>query len=237
MRAHTEIGQNAIDVSMPKLAQHMLQLVEGRLHDLEGIARLATEHDLVVLTDEIYSELTYDKERTSIASLPGMKERTIFLHGLSKAWAMTGYRIGYACAPPELTEAMMKVHQYTMMCAPVLSQRAAIEALAQGDADIRQMREAYNRRRRFICAALNEMGLDCPMPRGAFYAFPSIRSTGCTSNAFALRLLDEEQVACVPGTAFGPAGEGFLRCSYATGMDEIKEAMTRMAAFVGRLRA
>jgi aminotransferase len=204
--------------------------------DVEDLAAFAIQHDLVVITDEVYSELTYDDPRVSIASVPGMRERTIFLNGLSKAWAMTGFRLGFSCAPAELTEAMMKVHQYTMMCAPILSQKAAIEALAQGDPDIREMRDDYNRRRRFICASLNEMGLTCDLPRGAFYAFPSIKSTGLTSQEFALRLLDEEQVACVPGTAFGEAGEGFLRCSYATGMDEIKEAMTRMARFVGRLK-
>jgi aminotransferase len=203
--------------------------------DCEGIARLAVEHDLVVIADEIYSELTYEGERVSIAAMPGMRERTIFLCGMSKAWAMTGFRIGFACAPPELTEAMMKIHQYTMLCAPVLSQLAALEALRAGDVDIADMREEYRKRRNFIHATLNEIGLPCGRPGGAFYAFPDIRPTGLSSRDFALRLLNEEKVACVPGTAFGACGEGFIRCSYATSMDEIKEALERMARFVNRL--
>ena len=204
--------------------------------DLDGLAAFADERDLVVLSDEVYSELTYEGERISFPSLPGMRERTIFLNGFSKAWAMTGYRIGFACAPAELIEAMMKVHQYTMMCAPILSQKGAIEALSHGQDDIQHMREEYRRRRNFICAALNEMGLPCHVPRGAFYAFPYIGDYGLSSHDFSLRLIDEENVACVPGTAFGAAGEGFLRCSYATGMEEIKEAMVRMASFVARLK-
>jgi aminotransferase len=200
--------------------------------DLAGLAALAEERDWLVITDDIYSELTYDAERVSIASLPGMKKRTIFLNGFSKSWAMTGFRVGFACAPPDVIDTMMKLHQYTMMCAPVLSQRAAIEALDRGDADIASMREEYRKRRNFICAALNEMGLPTDLPQGAFYAFPRIGHTGLDSREFALRLLNEEKVACVPGTAFGPSGEGFLRCSYATDMEQIKEAMSRMARFV-----
>jgi len=203
--------------------------------DAEGIAKLARERDLLVIADEIYSELTYDTERVSIGSLPGMKERTIFLNGMSKAWAMTGFRIGFACAPPELTEAMMKIHQYTMMCAPILSQKAAIEALETGGPDVSRMKEEYRRRRNFICSSFEEMGLPCHVPKGAFYVFPYIGRYGMSSKDFSLRLIEEQRVACVPGSAFGPSGEGFIRCSYATSMDEIKEAMSRMAAFVKRL--
>ncbi len=203
--------------------------------DVAGISELARERDLLVVSDEIYSELTYEAERLSIAAMPGMRERTIFLHGFSKAWAMTGYRLGYACAPAELIEAMMKIHQYTMLCAPILAQKAAIEALERGEADVAEMRDAYRARRNLICSNLNEMGIPCHMPQGAFYAFPYIGDYGLSSQEFSLRLLDEEDVACVPGTAFGPAGEGFLRCAYATDIELIKEAMERMARFVKRL--
>lgn len=203
--------------------------------ELEGLARFACRHDLTVITDEIYSELTYEGEALSIAAFPGMRERTIFLHGLSKGWAMTGFRIGYACAPAELSEAMMKIHQYTMLCAPTLSQEAAAEAL-RDDRDTVEMRRAYEQRRNYICSALNEIGLPCHKPRGAFYVFPRVGDLGLTSRDFALRLLDEYNVACVPGTAFGACGEGFLRCSYATDLEEIKEAMARLAVFVKRLR-
>ena len=203
--------------------------------DVAGIAALAIERDWLVITDEIYSELTYEDERVSIAAIPGMKERTIFLNGFSKAWAMTGFRIGFSCAPPDLTEAMMKIHQYTMLCAPVLSQKASIEALENGQDDIVEMRDEYRRRRNFIHQSLNAMGLPCRLPRGAFYAFPYVGGFGLTSREFSLRLIDEEKVACVPGSAFGPAGEGFMRCSYATEMDAIKEAMARLAVFVKRL--
>lgn len=205
--------------------------------DLEGLARLAVERDLLVIADEIYAELTYDgAPRVSIAALPGMKERTILLHGFSKGWAMTGFRLGYACAPPALSEAMMKIHQYTMLCAPILSQEAAVEAL-RSDADTESMCSAYEKRRNYIHAALNEMGLPCGRPRGAFYAFPYIGGLGLSSKEFALRLLDEERVACVPGSAFGACGEGHLRCAYATDIEDIKEAMRRMASFVARLKA
>lgn len=203
--------------------------------DVEGIAELAIEHDIVVITDEIYSELTYEADRVSIASIPGLKERTVFLNGFSKTWAMTGFRLGFSCAPRELTEAMMKIHQYTMLCAPTLSQEAALEALINGDNDIVEMKSEYNRRRHFIHTSLNEMGLPCHLPKGAFYAFPYIGNTGLSSKDFSIRLLDEKNVACVPGSAFGKAGEGFLRCSYATDMEEIKEAMVRMKEFVASL--
>ena len=205
-----------------------------RRADLESLAEVARRHDLIVLADEIYSELTYEGERGSIAALPGMKERTIFLHGFSKGWAMTGFRLGYACAPPELSEAMMKIHQYTMLCAPILSQEAACEAL-RSPRETEEMRLAYEQRRNLICSALREMGLPCFKPQGAFYIFPSIAHLGLTSKEFALRLLDEENVACVPGSAFGACGEGYLRCAYATDIEEIKEAMARLAAFVKRL--
>lgn len=204
---------------------------------LEPIAELCRKHDLIVLSDEIYAELTYDgAEHVSIASLPGMRERTVFLHGLSKGWAMTGFRIGYACAPAPLIEAMMKIHQYAILCAPITTQDAAIEALEHGDAAVAHMREKYELRRNYIVSALNEMGLPCPTPRGAFYVFADIRPTGLTSREFSLRLLEEQKVAVVPGTAFGRDGEGFVRCSYATAMDQIKIAMERMAKFVGRAR-
>ncbi len=203
-------------------------------HDVEQLAAFAIRHDLVVITDEVYSELTYDGERVSIAAQPGMKERTIFLNGFSKAWSMTGFRLGYACAPNGLIEAMMKIHQYCMMCASSISQRAGVEALRNGADDIVEMRDSYRQRRNFICGALNDMGLTCHVPEGAFYVFPSIIRTGLNSKDFAYRLLEQESVACVPGSAFGACGEGFVRCCYATNIDLIKEAMSRMARFVER---
>jgi aminotransferase len=205
--------------------------------DIEDIAAFVKEHDLLVITDEIYAELTYDSQHVSIASLPGMKERTIFLHGFSKSWAMTGFRIGYACAPPELTEAMMKIHQYTMLCAPTMGQKAAIEALANPDYDVNEMKSEYQKRRNFIHQSFQEIGLPCSMPRGAFYAFPKIAHLGLSSKDFAIRLLNEEKVAAVPGSAFGTCGEGFLRCAYATSIDDIKEAMVRLDRFVKKLGA
>lgn len=208
------------------------------LKELEGIAELARKHDLIVITDEIYSELLYDgRTHHSIAALPGMKERTILLHGFSKAFAMTGFRLGYACSPVELTEAMMKIHQYAMLCAPITAQIAGIEALENGDAAREEMRKAYERRRNIIVSRLNAMGLTCFQPGGAFYAFPDIRSTGLTSRQFAEQLLKEEKVAVVPGGAFGVAGEGCVRCCYATDEQNLTTAMERMAAFVGRIRA
>jgi len=203
--------------------------------DVEEIAAFAIERDLIVFTDEIYDELTYDREHFSIISIPGMKERTIYLHGFSKAWAMTGFRMGFTCAPPELTEAMMKIHQYSMLCAPVLSQEASIEALKHADRDIAYMKAEYKKRRNFIHASLEEMGIPCVRPEGAFYAFADISKFGMTAKEFSLKLLDEQNVACVPGTAFGACGEGFIRCSYATSLDEIKEAMVRIGRFIETL--
>jgi aminotransferase len=202
--------------------------------DLEDIAAFARERDLIVITDEIYAELTYDTPHVSIVSLPGMKERTIFLHGFSKAWAMTGYRLGYAAGPAELIEAMMKVHQYTMLCASSLAQKAAVEALVRG-ADVATMTDEYRRRRNYIASAFADMGIACHRPLGAFYAFPSVAKFGLKSKDFALKLLHEERVAAVPGTAFGDCGEGFIRCAYATSMDNIKEAMTRLKRFTAKL--
>lgn len=203
------------------------------LEDLRGIAELAVRNDLIVLTDEIYSELRYDGERhVSIASLPGMRERTILLHGFSKAFAMTGFRLGYACAPQPIIEAMMKIHQYSMLCAPIMSQNAALEALENGAPAVARMRESYHQRRDFMVKRLNEMGLECHTPGGAFYVFPDIRGTGLASKAFAMRLLEAEGVAAVPGSAFGPSGEGFLRCCYATAFDDLKLAMDKMERFV-----
>ncbi len=203
--------------------------------DAREIAAFVRERDILLITDEIYSELTYSGERASIAAEPGMKERTIFLHGFSKGWAMTGFRLGYACAPPDLSEAMMKIHQYIMMCAPILSQKAAIEALKSG-LDTDAMRASYEQRRNFICAELNAMNLPCHTPDGAFYVFPYVGDHGLSSKDFALKLLEDQNVACVPGSAFGPSGEGFLRCSYATDIEAIKEAMRRMAEFVRGLK-
>jgi aminotransferase len=203
--------------------------------DVREIADFVKEHDLILITDEIYAELSYDRPHQSVAAQPDMKERTIFLHGFSKAWAMTGFRLGYACAPAALTDAMMKIHQYTMLCAPILSQEAALEALKDPESDIAEMKSAYRLRRNFLLNSFRDMGLPCFLPQGAFYAFPCIRDTGLSSKEFAMRLLEEENVACVPGPAFGPSGEGFVRCSYATAMDSIKEAMLRMQRFISKL--
>jgi aminotransferase len=204
--------------------------------DLEKIAELVRRHNLLVITDEIYAELTFEGEHVSIASLPGMIERTIFLHGFSKAYAMTGFRIGYACGPAEIIEAMMKVHQYSMLCASIISQEAALEAIQFGEPATTEMREQYKLRRNFIVKAFNDMGLKCHLPRGSFYAFPNISSTGLSSKDFAVRLLQEEKVACVPGSAFGPTGEGFLRCCFATSLEQIQVACERMSKFVARTK-
>jgi len=200
--------------------------------ELEKIADLVIRHNLLVITDEIYAELTFEGEHVSIASLPGMAERTVFLHGFSKAYAMTGFRIGYACGPVEIIEAMMKIHQYSMLCASIISQDAAIEAIDHGEADTLEMREQYRLRRNYIVKALNDMGLKCHLPRGSFYAFPSIQSTRLTSKDFAVKLLEQEKVACVPGSAFGPSGEGYLRCCFATALDQIEIAMQRIQRFI-----
>jgi len=205
--------------------------------DLEDIAAFVRERDLIVVTDDIYGELTYDMPHTSIVSLPGMRERTIFLHGFSKAWAMTGYRLGYACGPAELIEAMMKIHQYTMLCASSMGQKAALEALARPESDIGEMVDEYRRRRNFIAAAFRDMGIECHRPLGAFYAFPSVAKFGLKSQDFALKFLREEKVAAVPGTAFGECGEGFIRCAYATSMDNLKEATVRLKRFIGNFKS
>jgi len=200
--------------------------------ELKKIAALCVKHNLIVLTDEIYSELRYDDSKhVSIASLPGMRERTIFLHGFSKAFAMTGFRIGYACAPAILTEAMMKIHQYGILCAPITAQDAAIEALESGAKDVESMRREYELRRNFTVQSFNEIGLECFKPSGSFYVFPKISGTGLDSKEFSLRLLKEKKVAVVPGPAFGPSGEGFVRACYATSLDQIKVAMERIGDF------
>lgn len=202
---------------------------------LEKLARFAVEKDLLVLSDEIYSELTFEGEHTSIASLPGMKDRTIFLHGFSKAFAMTGFRIGYACGPQALIEAMMKVHQYSMLCAPILSQEAAIEALKNGAPAVEKMKEAYHRRRDLIVRRFNEIGLKCHSPKGSFYAFPSIAATGQSSMEFCQGLLKQQEVAIVPGTAFGESGAGFARASFSTSYERILEATNRIERYVNSL--
>lgn len=204
--------------------------------DLEAIARVIIKNDIFVMSDEIYSELTYKESHVSIASLPGMQERTILINGFSKAYAMTGWRLGYACGPKAIIEQMTKIHQFAIMCAPTTSQYAAVEALRNGDEDVREMCTAYNQRRRYLMNAFQEMGLPCFEPFGAFYMFPCIREFGLTSDEFAVRLLEEEKVATVPGTAFGDSGEGYLRISYAYSLDRLKEALGRMARFVERLR-
>ena len=204
--------------------------------DLEEIAEVVKEKDLFVISDEIYAELTYKEKHVSIASLPGMKERTILINGFSKAYAMTGWRLGYACAPAVIMEQMIKIHQFAIMCAPTTSQYAAVEALRNGDDDVAQMRESYNQRRRYLMHAFQEMGLKCFEPYGAFYVFPCIKEFGMTSEEFAERLLREEKVAVVPGTAFGDCGEGFLRISYAYSLDNLKIAMEKIGHFIERLR-
>ena len=205
------------------------------MEQMEKIAKIAQKHDLIVLADQIYSELTYSNMLPSIASLPGMRERTIFLHGFSKAFAMTGFRIGYACGPADLIDAMMKIHQYSMLCASITAQEAAEEALRNGRTEMSRMRREYMERRNIIVGRLNKMGLKCFMPEGAFYAFPRISDTGLNSKDFATRLLLEHKVAVVPGTAFGACGEGYVRCAYAASMEHIEEAMDRMEAFVAPL--
>ena len=204
--------------------------------DLEAIAEIILEKDIFVISDEIYAELTYKEKHVSIASLPGMQERTVLINGFSKAYAMTGWRLGYACAPKEIMEQMLKIHQFAIMCAPTTSQYAAVEALRNGDEDVAMMRESYNQRRRFLMHAFKEMGLECFEPYGAFYVFPSIKEFGMTSDEFANRLLQEEKVAVVPGTAFGDCGEGFLRISYAYSIDSLKIALDKINAFITRLR-
>ena len=205
--------------------------------DLAPIVDVVIKHDLFVISDEIYSELSYKGDHVTIASFPGMKERTILINGFSKAFAMTGWRLGYACGPEKIITQMLKIHQYAIMCAPTNSQYAAVEALRNCDAEVQEMREAYNQRRRFLVHEFQRMGLQCFEPFGAFYIFPSIQEFGMTSEEFATRLLEEEKVAVVPGTAFGDCGEGFLRISYAYSIGDLKEAIGRLERFITRLRS
>ena len=203
--------------------------------DLEKVAEIVKKYDLFVLSDEIYSELTYTGDNhVTIASLPGMRERTILINGFSKSYAMTGWRLGYACGPEVIIKQMLKIHQFAIMCAPTTSQYAAVEALKNGDKDVAEMRSAYDQRRRYLVKALRDMGFDCYEPQGAFYVFPSIKKFGMTSDEFALKLLEEEKVAVVPGTAFGDCGEGYLRISYAYSLNDLKRALERMERFVKR---
>ena len=205
--------------------------------DLEAIREVIIKHDLYVISDEIYGELTYKGKHISIATLPGMQERTILINGFSKAYAMTGWRLGYACGPKNILAQMTKIHQFAIMCAPTTSQYAAIEAVKNGDPDIARMRDSYNMRRRFLLNAFKEMNIECFEPFGAFYVFPCIKEFGMTSEEFATRFLQEEKVAAVPGTAFGDSGEGYLRISYAYSLERLEEAMKRFAHFVEKLRA
>jgi len=204
--------------------------------ELNELAELARQYDLLVISDEIYARLVYGVEHTCFASLPGMKEQTILLAGFSKSYAMTGWRVGYAAANSQLVEAMTRIHQYTMLCAPIMAQMAAMEALKNGESEIEKMNREYDRRRRFIVKGLNEIGLPCFEPKGAFYAFPSIRTTGMSSERFAEKLLLEEKIAVIPGSAFGQCGEGFVRCCYATSLANIEEALKRMGRFVSSYR-
>lgn len=203
--------------------------------ELMQIAHIVEKHDLLVISDEIYAELCYDEQYTSFPAIDRMRERTILINGFSKGFAMTGWRLGFIAAPKDLATAMLKIHQYTMMCAPTMAQYAAIEALQNGAADVEQMKKSYRQRRNFFVQSLNELGLSCHMPGGAFYAFPSIQSTGMTSEQFAERLLLEEKVAVVPGSVFGASGEGYIRCSYASSLEQLQEAIRRMKRFVERL--
>ena len=206
--------------------------------DLEAIAKVIEDKDIFIISDEIYSELYYHEDKyTSIVNIPGMKERTILINGFSKAYAMTGWRLGYACGPQEIIQQMLKIHQFAIMCAPTTSQYAAVEALRNGDNDVAEMRQAYNQRRRYLLHAFEEMGLPCFEPYGAFYVFPCIKQFGMTSEEFAMRFLEEEKVAVVPGTAFGDCGEGFLRISYAYSLDNLKIAIERLKRFVTKLQA
>ncbi len=204
--------------------------------DLEEIAKVIEKHDIFVLSDEIYSELCYTENHVSIANIPGMWERTVLINGFSKSYAMTGWRLGYACGPQEIIEQMYKIHQFCIMCAPTTSQYAAIDALRNGDADVQMMRESYNQRRRYLVNAFKEIGLECFEPFGAFYMFPCVKQFGMTSDEFATKLLHEEKLAVVPGNAFGDSGEGFLRISYAYSLENLKKAIARLERFVGRLK-
>ena len=205
--------------------------------DLEAIAEVIRKHDIFVMSDEIYAELTYKEKHVSIVEIEGMQERTVLINGFSKSYAMTGWRLGYACGPRAIIEQMVKIHQFAIMCAPTTSQYAAVEALRNGDDDVQEMRTAYNQRRRYLMSAFQEMGLECFEPFGAFYVFPCIKEFGMTSDEFASRFLEEEKVAVVPGTAFGDCGEGYLRISYAYSLENLKIAIGKLAAFIERLRA
>ena len=205
--------------------------------DLEAIAKIVEEKDLFVISDEIYSELTYKGDPVSITQIPGMRERTVLINGFSKAYAMTGWRLGYACGPEVILKQMLKIHQFAIMCAPTTSQYAAVEALKNGDDDVAEMREQYNQRRRYLLHAFAEMGLPCFEPYGAFYVFPCIKEFGMTSDEFATRFLQEEKVAVVPGTAFGDSGEGYIRISYAYSLENLKVAIGRLSHFVKKLKA
>jgi aminotransferase len=204
--------------------------------ELAAIAKLAIEHDLIVAIDEVYSRLVYEGEHVSIAAMPGMRERTVLLDGFSKAYAMTGWRIGYVAAPAYILEAMLKIHQYTIMCAGTAPQEAAIQALRYGEEDVERMYNDYARRRRMFVDGLNRIGLTCCEPGGAFYAFPSIASTGLSDDEFAEKLLFEEQVAVVPGSSFGSAGQGYVRCAYCTAYDKLEEALVRMERLIKKYR-
>ena len=203
--------------------------------DLEAIAKVVIKHNIYVISDEIYAELTYNDKHHSIAEIDGMRERTIVINGFSKAYAMTGWRLGYACGVKEIISQMTKIHQFAIMCAPTVSQYAAVEALKNGDKDIEEMKESYNQRRRFLLESFKEMGIPCFEPFGAFYVFPCIKKFGMTSEEFAMKFLDEENVAVIPGTAFGDSGEGFLRISYAYSIEKLKVAMEKLAKFISKL--
>ena len=211
------------------------QLISKSKEDLEAIAKVVVDNDLYVISDEIYAELTYNGKHVSIVSLPGMKERTILINGFSKAYAMTGWRLGYACGPEEIMKQMVKIHQFAIMCAPTTSQYAAIEALKNGDDDVTMMREQYNHRRRYLLNEFERIGLPCFEPYGAFYVFPSIKKFGMSSEEFCTRLLKEEKLAVVPGTAFGDCGEGYIRISYAYSVENLKAAMERLENFISKL--
>ncbi|MFE8702403.1 aminotransferase [Cytobacillus sp. FJAT-54145] len=203
--------------------------------ELREIAKIAIKYDLLILSDEIYAELSYDEGYVSLSSIEGMRERTILISGFSKGFAMTGWRLGFVCAPEEIAQAMLKIHQYSMMCAPTMAQFAALEALKSGKEDVLEMKKSYRRRRNYFVQSLNEIGLECHIPGGAFYAFPSIKSTGLTSEQFAEKLLLEEKVAVVPGNVFGESGEGHIRCSYASSMEQLQESVKRIKRFVEKL--
>ncbi|WP_080873607.1 aminotransferase [Oceanobacillus timonensis] len=230
IRAAITEKTKALMISFPNNPTGAVMLKE----DLQEIAMLAEEHDLMVFSDEIYAELSYDHKHVSFAALAGMKERTILISGFSKAFAMTGWRLGFVMAPPDLLAAMLKLHQYSLMCAPTMAQYGALEALQSGMDDVERMKQSYKQRRGFFVESFAEMGLECHMPGGAFYAFPSIKATGLTSEEFAEKLLYEEHVAVVPGDIFGAGGEGHIRCSYATSMENLQEATKRMNRFVNK---